>query len=156
MIGEIFTILDQGDHMTDGFGMMDGFGGGWWMWIMIVGGMFMIPILAIWTYQDAQQYGENPALWALVVFFTMGFGFILYMIVRNPNNSSVTAIPQPSPPQPPQNIPSKTVTYSSPTQYNRKTNWENKGAFCENCGSSVTVTDNYCPKCGTPVGGIKS
>ena len=46
MIEQIFTILDKGDHMNDGIGMMGGFGGGWWMWIMLIGGMFIIPLLA--------------------------------------------------------------------------------------------------------------
>ncbi|MHA1940591.1 MAG: zinc ribbon domain-containing protein [Candidatus Hodarchaeales archaeon] len=149
MIQQLLTILDEGDHMTDGFGMM---GGGWWMWIMIIGGMFIIPFLAIWTYQDAQQYGENAALWALVVFFTMGFGIILYVLVRNPNRSDLSVNPQPSPPRPSQNSSRKTVTYSPPTQYNQKTEWGNKGGFCENCGAPLTVTDSFCSKCGTPVG----
>jgi hypothetical protein len=152
MIKEILTILDEGDHMTDGFGMMGGFGRGWLMWIMIIGGMIIIPILAIWTYQDAQQYGENAALWTLVVFFTMGLGFILYMIVRNPNHSNLSVNPQTSPPRPPQNISSKTVTYSPLTQDNPKMEWKNKGGFCENCGAPVTVSDSFCSKCGTPIG----
>jgi hypothetical protein len=152
MIEELLTILDGGDHMNDGLGMMGEFGGGWWMWIMLLGGMFIIPFLAIWTYQDAQQYGENAALWALVVFFTMGLGVILYVIVRNPNRSNLAKNPQTSPPRPEQNISSKTVTYAPPTQNNPEVEWENQGGFCENCGSPLGVSDSYCPKCGTPVG----
>ena len=89
MIKQILTILDEGDHMTDGLGMMGGFGGGWWMWIMILGGMLIIPFLAIWIYQDAQRFGENAALWALVVFFTMGLGIIFYVLLRNTNRSNI-------------------------------------------------------------------
>ncbi len=152
MIQRILTILDEGDHMTDGLGMMGGFGGGWWMLIMIIGGMFIIPLLAIWTYQDAQQNSENAALWAIVVFFTMGFGVILYMFVRNPNRSNLSMNPSPSPQRSSQNSSRKTVTYSPPTQNNSKTEWGNKGGFCENCGTPVTVTDRFCPKCGTPIG----
>ena len=152
MIKQLLTILDEGDHMADGFGMMGDFGGGWWMWIMIIGGMLIVPILAIWTYQDAQRYGENAALWTLVVFFTMGLGVILYMIVRNPNRSPLSVNPQPSPARPSQNSPSTTVTYSPPTQNIPKTEWENRGGFCENCGAPLTVTASFCPKCGTPLG----
>jgi hypothetical protein len=152
VIQELLTVLDGGDHMNDGLGMMGIFGGGWWMWIMLLGGMFIIPFLAIWTYQDAQRYGENAAQWALVVFFTMGLGVILYVIVRNPNRSNLATNPQTSPSHPEQNISSKTVTYAPPTQYNPKVEWGNKGGFCENCGSPLGVNDSYCPKCGTPVG----
>jgi hypothetical protein len=148
---ELLTIFDEGDHMTDGLGMMGSFGGGWWMWIMIIGGMFIIPLLAIWTYQNAQQYGENAALWTLVVFFTMGFGFILYMIARNPNRSNLSTNLQASPPHPEQNVASKPVTYTPSTQYNPKVEWANKGGFCENCGAQLGVNDSYCSKCGTSV-----
>lgn len=152
MIQQILTILDEGDHMNDGFGMMGDFGGGWLIWIMIIGGMFIIPFLAIWTYQDAQQHSENAALWALVVFFTMGLGIIPYVFVRNPNNSNLSVNPQPSPPRSKPAISSKTVTYSPPTQNIPKTEWGNKGGFCENCGAPLGVNDSYCPKCGTSVG----
>lgn len=152
MIQQILSILDEGDHMADGLGMMGDFGGGWWMWIMIIGGMFIVPLLAIWVYQDAQRFGENAALWALVVFFTMGFGVILYVLVRNPNRSNMSMNPSPSPPHPLQNNSSTTVTYSPPTHYNPKTKMENKGGFCENCGAPLVVTDSFCPKCGTSVG----
>jgi len=152
MIQQILSILDEGDHMNDGLGMMGGFGGGWWMWIMIIGGMFIVPLLAIWTYQDAHRFGENAALWALVVFFTMGIGVILYVLIRNPNRSTLSMNPSSSPPSRSQNIENTTVTYSPPTQYNPKTEWENKGGFCENCGAPLVVTDSFCPKCGTPVG----
>ncbi len=152
MIKQILTILDEGDHMTDGLGMMGGFGGGWWMWIMILGGMLIIPFLAIWIYQDAQRFGENAALWALVVFFTMGLGIILYVLVRNPNRSNLSVNPQPTPPRSSQTISSKTITFSPPTQNIPKNEWGNKGGFCENCGAQLGGNDSYCPKCGTPVG----
>ncbi|MHA1945194.1 MAG: zinc ribbon domain-containing protein [Candidatus Hodarchaeales archaeon] len=152
MIEKILTILDEGDHMTDGFGMMGDFGGGWWMLLMLLGGMLIIPILTFWVYQDAQQNGENAGLWALVVFFTMGLGVILYLVLRNPSSSPATN-PQSTPPHPSQTQ-SETVTYSPPTQYNPKIEWENKGGFCENCGAPLTATDSYCPKCGTSIESI--
>jgi hypothetical protein len=152
MIQQILTALDGGDHMTDGLGMMGGFGGGWWMWFMIIGGMFLIPLLAIWTYQNAHQSGENAILWALVVFFTMGFGIILYALLRNPNHSNLSMNPSSSPPHPLQNDSSESVTYSPSMQYEPKMEWGNKGVFCENCGSPLEATDSFCSKCGTSVG----
>ena len=151
MIQQILTILDEGNHMADGLGMMGMFDGGWWMWIMIIGGMVLVLLLAIWTYQDVQRFGENAALWALVVFFTMGFGVILYVLVRNPNRSNMSMNPSPPRPRPSQNNSSLTANYSPSMQYNPKTEMESKVGFCENCGTQLVVTDNFCPKCGTSV-----
>jgi hypothetical protein len=152
VITQILTILDGGDHMNDGFGMMGGFGGGWWMWIMIIGGILIVPLLAIWTYQDAQQFGENAALWALVVFITMGTGIILYFVLRNSNRSNLVIAPTPSPSRPSQKTSSTKIEYSPSTPGSPQIKWETQGGFCVNCGATIEVNDNFCQECGTPLG----
>jgi hypothetical protein len=152
MIQQILTALDGGDHMNDGLGMMGGFGGGWWMWFMIIGGMFLIPLLSIWTYQNAHQSGENALLWALVVFFTMGLGIILYALLSSPNRSNLPMNSSSSPSHPLNNNSSEKVTYTPSIQDNPDMEWRDNGSFCENCGSLFEVNDSFCSKCGTSVG----
>ncbi|MHA2225075.1 MAG: hypothetical protein ACXAC8_07710 [Candidatus Hodarchaeales archaeon] len=155
MIQQIFAILDEGhegEHMADGLGMMGIFGGGWWMWLMMIAGVIIVPLLTLWAYQDAKRLGENAALWAMVVFFTMGFGIILYALIRNPERSIPAASGYSSPPQPASINPTPTVTYSSPAQYNPNLTSNDTSRFCEYCGAPRAVTDNYCPKCGKAVG----
>lgn len=155
MIQQILNILheaDEGEHMADELGMMGFFGGGWWMWLLMIAGMILVPLLTIWTYQDAKRLGENAVLWALVVFFTMGFGIILYALVRNPERSVPSVSASSSPPQPTPNTPNTTVTYAPSTQYKPKIEWGNKGGYCENCGAPLALTDSFCPKCGKAVG----
>ncbi len=155
MIQQILNILDEGhegEHMTDELGMMGFFGGGWWMWLMMIAGMILVPILTIWTYQDAKRVGENAALWALIVFFTMGFGIIVYALVRNSENSVLQPITYTSPPQPSQSNLKSTVKYSPPTHYNTKASSVNKANFCEYCGDPLTLLDKFCSNCGNVVG----
>jgi len=156
MIQQILTILDEGhegDHMADGLGMMGIFAGGWWMWLMMIVGVIIVPLLTLWIYQDAKRLGENAALWALVVFFTMGFGIILYVLVRKSEPFVPTVSGYSSPPKPASSSSSPMVTYSSPTHYNPKLTSNNTSRFCEYCGVPMTVTDNFCQKCGEAVGG---
>jgi hypothetical protein len=154
MIQQILTILDEGhegEHMPDGLGMMGFFGGGWWMWLLMIAGVIIVSLLTIWTYQDAKRFGENAVIWALVVFFSMGFGIILYALVRNPERIVPAASGYSSPPkQAPINPPLK-VTYAPPVQNNPKLT-SNDTRFCEYCGAPLAVTDNFCPKCGKAVG----
>jgi hypothetical protein len=155
MIQQILTILDEGhegEHMTDNLGMMGFFGGGWWMWLLMIGAMILVPLLTIWAYQDAKRLGENAVLWALVVFFTMGFGIIFYALVRNSESSVPATSGSSSPPQPALTNPNPMVTYSPPTQNNPKLTNNDTNRFCEYCGAPMAVTDNFCPKCGKAVG----
>lgn len=155
MIQQILTILDaghEGDHMVDGLGMMGIFGGGWWMWLIMIAGVIIVPLLTFWVYQDAKRLGENAVLWALVVFFTMGFGIILYTLVRNPKRFVAAVSGYSSPPQPASTNPAPSVTYSPPAQYNPKLTSNDTSRFCEYCGTPRAVTDNFCPKCGKAVG----
>lgn len=150
MIERILTILDQ---PGSGYDMMGIFGNGWWMWMMLmmIGGMILGSLLAIWTYQDAQKHGENALLWALIVFFTMGFGIILYVLIRNPNRPPLTTNAYSSQPQPSQSK-SKTVMYSPQTQYEDKPGSSIKGGFCDNCKTPLELDAIFCPNCGKAVG----
>jgi hypothetical protein len=149
IIQTIFHESDDSGTIFDHHGMMGIFGDGWWMWLLMIGGMILVPLLTFWTYQDATRRGENAALWAVVVFFTMGFGIILYALVRNPGRPAPAASGYSVTPQPASYNPPPKVTYSPPTQYTPKPQTGNR--FCSNCGAQLELTDSFCSKCGNSV-----
>ncbi|MHA2175374.1 MAG: zinc-ribbon domain-containing protein [Candidatus Hodarchaeales archaeon] len=149
MLQSLITILDEGHMFDDVEGMMRGFfDGGIMMWGMMIGGMILLPLLTIWIYQDAQSHGDNAIFWALVVFLTMGLGIIIYALLRNSDSSNLTTSPKTSPPKQTHNYSNTNTIYSPPVNNNPKSDVVNKGGFCEECGASLEMEDNYCPDCG--------
>ncbi|MFW9990597.1 MAG: zinc ribbon domain-containing protein [Candidatus Odinarchaeota archaeon] len=133
MIGKILTITDAGDdHMTGGFGM---FGMGWFMWPVMILLVVLFTFLIAWTYQDASKRDGNALLWALVIVFTMGFGIIVYTIVRNAEPESNRDVNKDK---------------ASPGRYEapREQYKGSKGYFCENCGVPLKTGDRFCSSCG--------
>ncbi len=152
MMLQLLTILhesDEGGHMFEE-GMMDFMGSGIWMWILMLVGIILVPLLTIWTYQDANRINENAILWTLVVFLTMGFGLIFYALARNPERSDHRTAAF-STRQSSQNNPKSTLMHSPQTQYSPEVTSDNKAYFCEYCGASLALSDEFCSKCGKEV-----
>jgi hypothetical protein len=146
---DILRVTDEGDHMYDGFGMMGIFGGGWWMWIMMLAGIILIPYLTIWTYRDAQKNWGNATSWALIVFFTMGFGFIIYALIRTTDRPTFSTSKHSSPPHASQ---PSTAMYSPVNQHDIKPDINTEEiSYCENCGASIAISDIFCFKCGKSI-----
>lgn len=46
--------------------------------------VFVLAVLAVFTYYDAQEVGmDNPRRWAAIVFFIPAWGFIVYLLTRS-------------------------------------------------------------------------
>jgi hypothetical protein len=146
------TILHESDDVGtifDHHEMMGIFGEGRWMWFMMIGGMILVPLLTFWTYQDAIKRDTNATLWAVLVFFTMGFGIILYALVRTPIHSTPVASGYPAAPQPISYSPPTKATYPPPKQHTPMS--RNDYSYCEYCGAQLELTDQFCSKCGNAI-----
>lgn len=130
MINKLFTIVDTGhdgvEHMTDNFGM---FGIWWWMWLLMFVFMVVFVYLIAWTYQDATKRSDNAVFWSLIVFFTMGFGMLVYLAVRTPDEDKNRAKDKFRASSEQQHIPKGII-------------------YCETCGVPMTVEDKFCSSCG--------
>ena len=126
-------ILHESDdlwHMMDEHMMFWPLGGVWMGFFMMGYGLAVI-LLTVWTFQDAKLKDENATLWAIVVFFTMGIGVLVYGFIRQPKTPIMNKIDEESGTQKPTFI--------------------KDGAYCENCGKHLEIIDKFCDMCGTSV-----
>ncbi|MFW9777339.1 MAG: zinc ribbon domain-containing protein [Candidatus Heimdallarchaeota archaeon] len=119
------------------------------MWILMIGMMVLLPLLAIWAYRDASHRDENAALWIIVIFFTMGMGIILYLIFRAAEHPAPVGRSYPAEPQPVAYGSSTRAQYAPPIERTPVSRYGTN--FCEVCGAKLEATDSFCPKCGSSV-----
>ncbi len=130
LLGKIFHESNDFWHMTDEHMMFWPFGGVW-MWLLMMGYGLVVILLTNWTYQDAKMSDENTILWAFVVFFTMGFGILVYGLIRRPESSSL-------------NKSNEIPTTREPASVE-------DNLYCESCGNALETNDLFCAKCGTSI-----
>ncbi|MHA2247069.1 MAG: zinc ribbon domain-containing protein [Candidatus Hodarchaeales archaeon] len=129
------SILHESDdlgHMMEDHNMFWPFSlSGGWMWLIMMGYALVILLLTVWTYQDAKEKGERAVFWTLLVFFTMGIGVLFYLLVRR---SEVV-------------VDAKIHKITSM----QGTTSQKRGMYCENCGNTLELVDQFCAKCGVAV-----
>lgn len=57
-------------------------------------------IIAVWVYRDAEERGENGAVWLIVVLIAGIIGLIVYLVVRKDKRPTIIGMPQAYYPQP--------------------------------------------------------
>ena len=92
--------------------------------------LIMWLILVFWVYRDAERRGMNGVLWALLVFFGIFIGLIIYLIVRSEE------FPRQIASEPTQSCPSCSKIVVQ------------KYTFCPHCGTRLK---SVCPSCDKPV-----
>lgn len=77
-------------------------------------------MVALWAKNDAQRRNiDNPALWAIVVFFAGIVGLIIYLVVIRPKGTETRIEEGPKP------------------------------GTCPHCGYDAGTTAGRCPQCGS-------
>lgn len=132
LLTNIFHESDDSWHMMDEQMMFWPFGlSGIWMWLFMIGYGLAVILLTVWTYQDANERDESALLWAIVVFFTMGIGVLVYVLIRRPK------------------IITTSKTSNKPLYQGKK--FSKEAMYCEDCGNILESIDLFCAKCGTSV-----
>ena len=103
-------------------GEVDPFIGIMGMWFGLILLIYIVPIIfriiiTIWTYKDAQRWGMDPTIWAIVVLFAGIVGFIVYIVIRSDYRDRM--LYQYYPPYPPRGRPPYSPPHSPPPSGNR-------------------------------------
>lgn len=96
--------------------------------------LFISVVLMVWVYRDAQKRNMNAVVWLLIVFFVGCFGWVIYLMVREPMQPQAPMYQQ----QPSLQSQQPPATTSSQI-------------FCPSCGIPLSKDATFCTGCGSKI-----
>jgi len=122
--------------------------------LLVIGGLVLSLLIAIWVYRDAESRGMSGVLWLIVVLVAGLIGLLIYLIVRGDHPvrppgyypAAYPAYPVYYPPAyPPPAAPAPPPSASTPAVPAGAT------VTCKSCGGTSPVGARFCRHCGAPM-----
>lgn len=82
--------------------------------------LFLLLVIAVWMYKDAEKRGKSGELWLIIGLLLPFIGLIIWLIVRPPE----------------------------PSFYEKKAGKPETERACPSCGRNIPVDARVCPYCG--------